>query len=327
MKSVFFKKHRQLIRASIVLAFGFASQAHGNQIAVKPAVELELSKAEITLSDVVVANGLSRTAIEKFRTIRIADAPKAGESRTFTQDVIAASIKDDLKSVEVQTGEHFELKIPSRVTVTKKKASFSSANLKAQLLSKFKEICGECDFEINNLNVPATAKMAPDATWALRVPKELPKGSFSYPIEITLNDVTSQAYWVSGQLVIRRLVPVAAREIAVGEKIQPDDLVSQMKDVTFAIDAPVSPADLASGVSSRQISAGQIVFRSSVRKELAVRMGDVVKVTTGTDEWQISLDGISQASGSIGDVIKVKIPKTQKLVSGLLREKGVVEVQ
>lgn len=327
MKFGFIKTHSQLLRALTMMAFAFASQANGNQVAVKPAVEIDQAKSEITLSDVVAASGLSRAALEKFKTIKIADAPKAGESRVFTQAILADSIQADLEAVEAQTGEHFEIKIPSRVTVTKKKSNLGVASVKAQLLQQFKAICVDCEFDISNLNAPVAAKIAPDSTWILRTRNELPKGSFSYPIEVTAGDVTTQTYWVSGQVAIRRPVSVAAREIAIGEHVQPEDLVSQMKDVTFTNDAPISLSELSSGVAARQISIGQIVFRSSLRKELAIRSGDVVKVTTKNEQWEITLDGISQTSGYVGDLVKVKIPKTQKLISGLLREKGVVEVQ
>lgn len=297
-----------------------------NRVTVKPVVEIEMSKTDITLSDIVIAKGLSRSALEKFRTIKLSDAPIQGESRVFTSEVVSESIKNDLESVEAELGEHFAIKIPSRVTVTKKKASMSAAQLKTQLLAAFKSQCSECEFDITNLVAPVATKLPEGATWSLRTRGELPKGTFSYPIEVTVSDVPQTTYWVTGQLSVRRSVPVAAREIQIGERIQPEDLITQMKDVTFASDVPVVTADLSSGVVARSIAAGQIVFRSSLRRELAVKTGDIVKVETGTDEWLISLSGVSQTSGYVGDQIKVKIPSTSKVVAGILKDKGVVEV-
>ncbi len=316
--------------AKLILISGLlaAVSSHaGSIVSVKPAVEIDLMKSDITLSDVVATQGLSRTAVDRFKTIKLSDAPAAGESRVFSKEVIADSIEADLLNVERETGEHFSIKIPSRVTVTKRKPSLGAADLKQQLLTQFKILCGDCQFEISNLSAPIAAKLPAGTLWSVKTKTELPKGSFSYPIEVSTNDVVVQTYWVSGQLSIRRSVPVAVHEIAIGERIQPEDLVMQMKDITFSSDAPIALTELASGVVSRQIAAGQIVFRSNLRRELAIKSGDVVKVMTGNDQWEISLDGIAQTSGYVGDQVKVKIPKTQKLVSGLLREKGVVEVQ
>lgn len=297
-----------------------------NRVTVKPVVEIETSKTDISLSDIVVAQGLSRSALEKFRTIKLSDAPAQGESREFTSDVVSESIKSDLESVETELGERFAIKIPSRVTVIKKKPSMSASDLKARLLAGFRANCADCEFEITNFTSPAVTKLPAGATWTLRARGELPKGSFSYPIEVTVSDVPQQTYWVSGQLTVRRPVPVAAREIQIGERLQPEDLVTQMKDVTYASDTPIALSELSSGVAARAIAAGQIVFRSALRRELAVKMGDLVKVQTGTDEWQISLSGVSQSSGYVGDSVKVKIPSSSKIVAGTLKDKGIVEV-
>lgn len=295
------------------------------RVTVKPVTELELAKTDILLSDIVVSKGLSRTALEKFRAIRLADAPRSGESREFTSDVVASSIREDLEGVEASTGEHYDIRIPSRVTVTKRRAGLDAGALRAQLTAAFRASCAECEFEILGLSAPA-AKLPEGATWNLRTRAELPKGSFSYPIEVSVGDVPTQTLWVSGQLVVRRQVPVAAHEIAAGTRIAQEDLVTQLKDVTFASDVPVSTSELSSGVAARTLNAGEIVYHSSLRRDLAVKFGDIVKVETASADWSISLDGVAQSQGYIGDQIKVKIPSTSKVVAGVLREKGVVEV-
>lgn len=328
MNKVFFVNILTLAFASFGSVTASADESFVTRVALRPAIELESSKTEITLSDLVVAKGLSRTALERFKSVRLADAPKAGESRVFSEDILQAALAPELKAVESETGERFELKLPSRVSVTKKKFRLGKSEIEKELLNQFRTQCGDCEFEISNLSVPLISdKMTESTQWVIRSRPEIPKGSFSLPIEITAGSQPTRSYWVTGVVAVRRPVPVAAREISMGERIQADDLVTQMKDVTYTNDVPVSPSELSSGVASRQIAAGQIVFRSAVRKELAIKNGDVVKVSAGSEEWQISMDGIAQTSGYIGDSIRVKIPRTQKLISGLLKEKGVVEVQ
>jgi len=321
-------KSAVLALAPSFLVFGAISAHAETRVALKSAVEVDSAKTEITLSDLVVAKGLSRTAIEKFRTVRLSDAPKPGESRVFSESVLAAALLPELDAISNATGEKFELKLPSRVSVSKKKFRLGKEEVQAELMTQFKAQCADCEVQISNFSVPVIGANFPsDTQWNLRTRGELPKGSFSIPMEVTAGSRPSQTYWVSGVVSIRKPVPVAAREIAIGERIQPEDLVTQMKDVTYANDVAVTPLELAAGVAARQIAAGQIVFRSSIRRELAIKSGDAVKVSAGTADWQISLDGISQSSGYVGDTVRVKIPSTQKLVSGLLKEKGVVEIQ
>lgn len=320
-----------LLIASVALtaALTAASTAHADtRVSLKSVVEVDSAKTEITLSDLVVAKGLSRTAIEKFRTVRLSDAPKAGESRAFSEAVLEEALRPELDAISVETGEKFELKLPSRVTVSKKKFRIGKEEVQAELQSQFKAQCADCEIQISNLSVPVIGANVPgDTQWALRTRTELPKGSFSIPLEVTSGSRPSQTYWVSGVVTIGKPVPVAAREIAIGERVQPEDLIVLMKDVTYASDVAVTQTELAAGIAARQIAAGQIVFRSMIRRELAVKSGDTVKVSAGSADWQITLDGVSQSSGYVGDVIRVKIPSTQKLVSGLLKEKGVVEIQ
>ncbi|MES2854315.1 MAG: flagellar basal body P-ring formation chaperone FlgA, partial [Bdellovibrionota bacterium] len=105
------------------------------------------------------------------------------------------------------------------------------------------------------------------------------------------------------------------------------DFTLTSRDVTFTNDVAAGSADFESSVAARQLPAGQVVWRSVLRREVAIKYGDVVKVIAGTPDWEVTMDGVSQVSGYIGDNVRVKIPRTQKIVSGILKEKGRVEVQ
>ena len=73
--------------------------------------------------------------------------------------------------------------------------------------------------------------------------------------------------------------------------------------------------------------AGQIIGASNVHKQSLIRSGDTVKIFIGEDGWQVSMDGVAQQNAYKGDFIKVKIPKTQKIISGIAIDKGMVEVR
>ena len=63
------------------------------------------------------------------------------------------------------------------------------------------------------------------------------------------------------------------------------------------------------------------------KAEVQAKRGQIVKGTLGDDDFQISLNVEAQDSGYIGDVIKVKNLETQKLLSAVIVDKGVVKVQ
>jgi flagella basal body P-ring formation protein FlgA len=305
-----------------------AQSESGAVIQVRSVVEVDGSKSDITLGDLVVARDLSEATLALVSQVRVADMPKAGESRTFTAAVFEQIVRPQLREIEDKTGERISLRVPTRVTVARSAFQMRPKDVEASLRSQLKALCGDCEFEITGLNLPLIpATTANGSSWQIRMRPEIPKGNFSVPVEVTSAEGARRNYWISGTLSVRREVPVAARALQFGEKIQSQDFNMQMRDVTFSADVGASSADFDSSVVARQIGAGQIIWRNSLRRELAMKSGDVVKVTAGGESWQITIDGVAQSNGYIGDVVRVKIPRTQKLVSGVLREKGVVEVQ
>ena len=321
------------IRAALVALVVFAgiralAQDSEATVQVKSVVEIDGETPEITLGDLIVARGVSEKTLDTLRKIRLADTPAPGESRNFTDVGIEQVFRSHLASIEGAGAETINLRVPARVTVVRKSFRLRPMEVETALKQELSEICNDCSFEVTNLVLPAVQPtIGSGSKWQLRVRPELPKGNFSIPLEVANEDGTKRSYWITGSLVIRKNVPVASRGMSAGERLQAEDFTLQMKEVTFSTDVPPTREEIASSVLSRPISPGQILWRSGLRREMAVKSGDAVKVTAGSDEWQISIDGIAQTSGYIGDLVKVKIPRTQKMISGLLTERGIVEVR
>jgi flagella basal body P-ring formation protein FlgA len=296
-------------------------------IQLKSVTEIDGTRPEITLGDLIVARGVSSVALESLRGVRLADTPNPGESRSFTAMGLEQLFRPYLRKIEDKSGEHISLRVPTRVTILRKSFRLKAEDVEAAIKIQLKPFCSDCTFEISSLSLPAIPPAIPfGATWSVKIRSEMPKGSFSLPLEVSNDDGSKRTYWITGTLAVQRTVPVAARAIQTGEHLRAEDFTMQAKDVTFSNDIAASEAELNASVASRQISAGQIVWRSALRREMAVKSGDVVRVMAGEDGWQVSIDGIAQTAGYIGDMIKVKIQRTQKLVSGILTEKGTVEV-
>lgn len=321
------------IRAALVALLVFAgaralAQDSEATVQVKSVVEVDGEAPEITLGDLIVARGVSEKRLETLRKIRLADTPAPGESRNFTDVGIEQVFRSHLSSMEGAGAETINLRVPARVTVVRKSFRLRPAEVETALKQELGEICNDCFFEVSNLVLPAVQPtLGSGSKWRLRVRPELPKGNFSVPLEVENEDGTKRSYWITGSIVVRKNVPVASRGLSTGERLQAEDFTLQMKDVTFATDVPPTREEIASSVLSRPINAGQILWRSGLRREMAVKSGDAVKVTAGSEEWQISIDGVAQSNGYIGDLVKVKIPRTQKMISGLLTERGIVEVR
>ncbi len=322
-------------------------------LVVKPVVEVD-GTHDIMLNDLVEARGASQAVVNAIRDVRLSDAPKREESRYFTAEDLSQALKVNLRQVLQTTGELPRFRIPSRVVVTRKSLKIKADDVQKSVLEQFKMLCADCEFEFTSFNIPILPRyISADHTWSVRARAELPKGSFTLPFEIrsTASDAGGKneaelangknangklstpassdikLYWVSGQVVIRRKGAVASRSANIGERLHQEDYEMKLHDVTFSSDSPATAAEISNSVLARAISAGDLIWRSELRREMAIKNGDPVKVVAGSGDWEVTIDGISQSSAYVGDLVRVKIPRTQKLVSGVLRDKGVVELQ
>jgi flagella basal body P-ring formation protein FlgA len=233
-----------------------------------------------------------------------------------------------LRDLEGDAGAKIVLRIPSRVTVSRKTFRLRPEEVKSAVIRELQVSCADCEFQIANLVVPLVMTDIPHgATWSVRMRPEMPKGSFSLPLEVINPDGGRRTYWISGLLTISKKVPVASRSLAIGEHLRAEDYSLQTKDVTFATDVSPSENEIKTSTVSRSISAGQVIWRSFLRREQLVKMGDAVRVVAGADDWQVSIEGIAQGGGYAGDSVKVKIPRTQKMITGQLTDAGTVEVR
>lgn len=326
---------------------GTALTVGAGVLVVKPVVEVD-GTHDILLGDLVEARGVSQAVIDAIRDVRLSDAPKRFESRYFTNEDLSQTLRVNLRQVMQKNGEIPRFRIPSRVVVTRRVLKVKIEDVKKAILEQLKNQCAECEFEFTTLNMPLLPKLiSGDQTWSVRVRSELPRGSFTYPLELRqlAKDQASEStenpnpqadgstpgegklYWVSGQVVIRRKGAVASRAANIGERLRTEDYELKLHDVTFASDSPATVAEIANSVLARAVSAGELIWRSQLRREMAIKSGDPVKVLAGSGDWEVTIDGIAQSQAYIGDLVRVKIPRTQKMISGILRDKGVVELQ
>lgn len=310
-----------LALAALFLA-GLAAEA-APQISVRSAIESG-DQETITLGDVASFEGFSPERTEVLKKIQLTDAPKAGEQRVFTSHGLAQTFRSYVDNEEA--GERVQFSIPNRVLITRKTVKLNDASVKQAIIEQLKAVCSTCEFKIERVALPIVSGFTTDSKWSVNVRRELPKGTFNYPLEVK-NQTGSQLYWVSGNISVLKRALVAKRNIGIGEKIADGDFDFELRDITFLHDSIADQADLVGSVAARGIAAEQVIGRTFLKKEPAFKFGDVVKVITGNESWQISIDGVAQQAASVGETARVKIAKTQKLLSGVVVEKGVIEVR
>lgn len=295
-------------------------------IHVRDQVELEMER-EITIGDVAEFSGFREDEIAEMKSVRIGEAPAHGESRVFTSSGLSQVFRTHLSRLQEARDTRIQLVIPARVVVKRKTFRLEARTVEDEIKRQMKAVCEECDIQIDSLNLPLLGEaFARDMSWHLKMRPELPKGSFSAPIEISGPGGRRQ-FWVSGRVNVFKTVPVAKRTIELGERIGSGDIAFERRDVTYRTDSFPRESEIVGAIASRAIAAESFVGRAMLRREQALKAGDTVKVTTGNETWRVSVEGLAQSGGFIGDVVRVRIPRTQKTISGVLLEKGLVEVR
>jgi flagella basal body P-ring formation protein FlgA len=125
-------------------------------------------------------------------------------------------------------------------------------------------------------------------------------------------------------------VVVAARPIAVGQPIGPDDLTMRPEPETDFRGQPVyyDPASLAGGVAVVNLPAGAILTSNDIQAPMVVRAGQTVAVDVRSGGVDVSINAVAAQAGRVGDTIMLTNPSSGKRFTALVTASGpVVQLQ
>lgn len=179
--------------------------------------------------------------------------------------------------------------------------SLVEATLMMQLRQGYSDLCSDCRIEFKEVKLPP---FSPEDAADLKINfKDLKwGGSFLLPVQFLGQD---QAY-VSGQVRLYRKGLQAARTINALAPISAADVKTDWIDATFLKDQPASPEDLEGAVAHRFLSLRQTILKSDLRLPQIISRGQMVKVTSGNESFEITAQMRAENSASLGESLRVK---------------------
>lgn len=241
-----------------------------------------------------------------------------------TEKITVINISNIIKAEMEENGSlkrlNVAFKIPTEVQITKSSAPISKLEVERRVINILKSRCGDCGYKVNIQSAPFPAS----ASWDLDYSQLTDKGSFLIPVRDGDN---RSMKWISGSVRVTKLTPVATRFIQLGERLQPGDLRLASVDVTFAKDAGIRIEDVQGQQLVKSLQMGQPLWLSDVKREPATRRGQIVKAILGEGDFEITANLEALDTGFIGDTVKVKNIETQKTLSAVVTDKGVVKIQ
>lgn len=283
-----------------VAGLAWAKEAQGKtEIAFDAKTEVSARK-QLTLGDVAKVQGGSEALLRD-----LASRPlENGDIVTLRQ----ALREFKMESAEVQGAQ---IHMPGDFEI-KKVNGYSSEEFRRKLMNKVSAACNDCTFEVQSVR-DQNVQLAAD--WKMTGADVKPVGSQLITLE---SESTGRTGWIPVNMKVRRPAMVVKRTIPLGQRLTMDDVEARETDVSFAKDLPLAAADVDGRLATRHLSAGTALFPNDVKQEEAVKRGQQVKLLTGTDEFEVTLNAVAEENGRIGDTVKVKNPDGGKLLSAVV---------
>lgn len=130
---------------------------------------------------------------------------------------------------------------------------------------------------------------------------------------------------ISAQWKIFKSVPVTKKWIAQGNRVSEDDVIYEVKDITFLKDKIVTSLNSRFPKLNRQIGAQTILTEDLFVSEDAIKKGDAVRFRIVNGAIEVETAGVADTGGRLGDTIKVKVNNT--LLSGVIEAKDTVVIK
>jgi flagella basal body P-ring formation protein FlgA len=138
---------------------------------------------------------------------------------------------------------------------------------------------------------------------------------------------TAVPFTFFANLKASRKVPVAVKSIDKGSILSSDDFILGWQPVGFRQnDVTLSVKDLGGMMVTRTIGSGEAVNLNWIKKPELVKRGQMVRVGVTGNGINISGQAKAIESGGAGDQIKVLFADTKKVVSGVIKNDGTIEV-
>jgi flagella basal body P-ring formation protein FlgA len=302
------------------LAF-LGSAAHARPEIVIPA-KVEISQREVLrLGDIAELSEGSEELLALLDKIVIReDARDLLLSQKLKTSDVLSSVRAQMASETTWKDLNPSLKVPSEIHVDFATTPISKQEIERKVSNVLRSRCHDCVYKVNIQSTPYPN----NKQWTLDYSQLAAKGGFLIPLR---DGDERNVKWISGNIRVSRLTPVATRLISQGERVQTSDFRMEMTDVSFAKDSGVRLEDLQGHLAARSIPLGSPVWSSDLKREPAAVRGQLIKGLLGDESFEISLNVQAEENGFVGDTIKCKNLDTQKIISGLVLEKGLVKIQ
>lgn len=132
--------------------------------------------------------------------------------------------------------------------------------------------------------------------------------------------------YIPADVVIMRMMVVAKADLLKGATLNANDFELQPRDASKHSNSATSIDALVGNYLKRSHRKGDTIRLSSVAKPIAVKRGDYVSVIASTGSITVVTKGTAMAQGRVGEQIRVRNNKSERIIKGQITGPGQVEI-
>ncbi len=300
-------------------AFGKTSVSINEKTKIK-------NHSSISLLDVVDTKNLSDEQKEQMKKLYLFSFWKSGMNAKLSSEELSDMIRPLMKGEGASTLQNLQFKIPSVVEISEDTLGLESAEIERAISDRVSAACGGCVIKLTGLKIPNLPKVDPSTPWEIDFKNFSHSGSFTLPLYVYFGD-NPKTYYISGLIELKKETAVAVRPMMYGERLQDSDIEVKNVDVTFVKEPLPKRDELLGHVLLRPLQVGQTILRSFLKREPAIQKGQQARIVSSVNGFEVSAQMTAEENGFVGEIIKMKNPETQKILSGRVVEKGLVQIE
>lgn len=255
----------------------------------------------------------------------LANSPAPGQKKTLQTPLIITSLRNNPQAADVHWTGTREVVVQRRAI---KITNDQLYQIIAQFLADNKQKLPNGDIRFTSMRAPAEFFLPyGELSWRVTPSRPTIVDSSSFSIFFKVDGKPATNCTVRGRIEILTDIAVAADTIRKGTVIKAEQITMKRKNIVAADHPVYRPEDVIGMQAVRTIGSGKVVEQDHITAPPVIASGDMVKVIAGKGHLRISTKGVARSAGIIGDTIRVKNMRSNKLIYARVEGPGMVSVE
>ena len=293
-----------IMMSCLVTSFGNSQSKKSSPLLhLKPAKEIFIESDKIWLSDLFYSD-------REFKDEIVRDAPELGKKLKL--------FRKDLRQIIKVSPLNWSGSLRKSVVVSRSAKQVPMNIIRNAVVKALEQnhVNDEIEVEFNDRNLKILVpKNAEEAIRVLQSQLDQRTGRFEVVVNINSTANEDQNIILKGKAFAIIPMPVPNKHIGAGQLINKKDITwrkVRIKQQSFGVVG--SMEQLLDHVAKRPLTAGRLIRMSDIRPQQLIKKGEFVTLHFKNKTMSLSTRGVSVEPGSRNQVIRVKNPRSKRII-------------